>query len=735
METRIQGIFRGAACSISASDSRPATAGRSGTLNSGASAISRRSYSKKTVANSWEEIWEAGPYYERISELLEDAENHVIFVGWQIDSRLPMSRPIRPPSALLEATPYPRERLREKVIRLCESKPDFHVYFLIWDHSYLYVIERELWQGRIWDEVHPRVHFIFDNRHAFGSSHHEKICIIDGVIAFCGGIDLCDERGDTPNHFYNDPRRSLDWKAEHHGPYHDMAVQVTGEACIDIHRHVERRWKAISSIPFPGAATNLRPSQGHQVYISRTVANDPPGSPIVREIEFLFRDLIKAAKKRVILEGQYYWSTEMNDLFITKLQEMRGTGFELIIILSELRQVKSFTRVMAQHQMKLLEQLRIAAQLTGTRLLTGVPYVAGNHPSVDPGERPGTKPIYVHSKVLVIDDRYLSIGSANFARRALRVDTELTLTLEARTLADRSHIRGFAARVLKHWKLSETLPTNTDVFIRPSKPTIDLFFGNWRHWFIPLDLFFDPIVSWFQPFRWRFRRLSRQPFVAPNAFWLFLVAEATAFPISYLIAGSSLPFSSVLFYSSLTAALLIFPVPFFAVVVLASLQLGVDEAARIILPSFWTASLFGYAITRIFPLQAHSFYNQSGGGLADERLGVRTFQGLLRWIADPRVNLQSKIAYEGLYCVPFPWFVFATWIVLPACIYVICKLIVVLVPPALMTAVGDNASVAIAALLVLKAWQIRQIWTKRNFGRSSGRYAKKTSQGTDIQYP
>ena len=700
-------------------------------MSNGASAISRRSYSKKTVANSWEEIWEAGPYYERISELLEDAKSHVIFVGWQIDSRLPMPRPVRPTTALLGAMAPPRERLKEKVIRLCESKPDFHVYFLIWDHSYLYVIERELWQGRIWDEVHPRVHFIFDNRHAFGSSHHEKICIIDGVTAFCGGIDLCDERWDTPNHFYHDPRRSLDWKAENHGPYHDMAVQVTGEACIDIHRHVERRWKAISSIPFPRAATDQRPSQGHLVYISRTVANDPPGRPIVREIEFLFRDLIQAATKRIILEGQYFWSTEMNDLLITKLQEMRGTGFELIIILSELRQVKSFTRVMAQHQMKLLEQLRTAARVTGTRLITGVPYVAG-HQAATGSPAGGIKPIYVHSKVLVIDDRYLSIGSANFARRALRVDTELTLTLEAKNVADRSHIRRFADRVLTHWKLSDRRPVNTDVFVRPSKPTIDLYFRNWRHWSIPLSPFFDPLVSWFQPFRWRFRRLSRQLFVAPNAFRLFLACEAAAFPVTYLIAASTLPFSSIIFYSSLTAALLVFPVPFFAVTVLASFQLGVDEAARIILPSFWIASLFGYAITRIFPLQARSFYDQSRRGLADERLGVRTFRFLMRWIADPRVSLQSKIAYEGFYCVPFPWFVFATWIVLPACIYVLCKLIAVLVPPALMTALGENAPAAIAALLVLKNWQLRQIWTKRNFGRSSGRYAKETSQGTDI---
>ena len=84
----------------------------------------------------------------------------------------------------------------------------------MWDHAYFYVLERETWQGRIWDDLHPRVHFIFDNRHPFGGSHHEKLCIIDGTTAFCGGIDLCDERWDSPQHLYTDPRRSLQWEVE-----------------------------------------------------------------------------------------------------------------------------------------------------------------------------------------------------------------------------------------------------------------------------------------------------------------------------------------------------------------------------------------------------------------------------------------------------------------------------------------------------------------------------------------
>jgi hypothetical protein len=41
--------------------------------------------------------------------------------------------------------------------------------------------------------------------------------------------------------------------------------------------------------------------------------------PRIREIEFLFRDLVKSAQNLIVMEGQYYWSREVNDLLIAKL--------------------------------------------------------------------------------------------------------------------------------------------------------------------------------------------------------------------------------------------------------------------------------------------------------------------------------------------------------------------------------------------------------------------------------
>jgi phospholipase D1/2 len=43
----------------------------------------------------------------------------------------------------------------------------------------------------------------------------------------------------------------------------------------------------------------------------------------------------------------------------------------------------------------------------------------------------GRRPIYVHAKVLVIDDRLLKVGSSNVNNRSLGFDTECDLSVEA----------------------------------------------------------------------------------------------------------------------------------------------------------------------------------------------------------------------------------------------------------------------------------------------------------------
>lgn len=116
-------------------------------------------------------------------------------------------------------------------------------------------------------------------------AHHEKICVVDHMIAFVGGIDLCLGRWDTPQHSvvddkltgfevsdtpkdadhcqlwpgkdYSNPRVqdffALDKPYEEmydrskvpRMPWHDISMQVVGQPARDLTRHFVQRWNYI----------------------------------------------------------------------------------------------------------------------------------------------------------------------------------------------------------------------------------------------------------------------------------------------------------------------------------------------------------------------------------------------------------------------------------------------------------------------------------------------------------
>ncbi|KAL8833312.1 MAG: hypothetical protein Q9170_004337 [Blastenia crenularia] len=122
-------------------------------------------------------------------------------------------------------------------------------------------------------------------QNTFFWAHHEKLCIVDHMVAFVGGIDLCFGRWDTPQHTvvddkltgfelsdmpkdadhcqlwpgkdYSNPRvqdfYALDKPYEEmydrskvpRMPWHDIAMQVVGQPARDLTRHFVQRWNFI----------------------------------------------------------------------------------------------------------------------------------------------------------------------------------------------------------------------------------------------------------------------------------------------------------------------------------------------------------------------------------------------------------------------------------------------------------------------------------------------------------
>jgi hypothetical protein len=108
---------------------------------------------------------------------------------------------------------------------------------------------------------------------------------------------------------------------------------------------------------------------------------------------------------------------------------------------------------------------------------------------------------------------------------------------------------------------------------------------------------------------------------------------------------------------------------------LSIFHLGFDRGVTISICTMWIASLQGYWLTRGFPTYLTRFYRASGPAWLPKRLGLRQFPATVSVSLDPRLSLRSKIAYQGLYCVPIPWFAMNMLLVLPGALYVLLRLV------------------------------------------------------------
>jgi phospholipase D1/2 len=354
-------------------------------------------------------------YFEALAEAIDRAERSILLLGWDFHSRVRLRRRERPDAdeelaARLDAAVRRRRRLR--------------VYILEWDFAMIYALEREMMPLLRFDfATHRRVHFRLDDRHPVGASHHQKLVVVDDALAFCGGIDLAACRWDTSAHLPHDPRRS-DPGFPDYGPFHDVQMAVDGEAARALGELARRRWSRTGPrrLPVPTFGSDPWPAElvpdatDVRVGIARTQpAYDD--LPEVREVEQLFLDGIRAARRSLYFENQYFTASRVGDELVRRLEEPDGP--EVVIVLPRDCSGWLETTAMGVLRGRLLRRLRAADR--GRRLRVVHPTIAGL----------GDQHFTVHAKVMVVDDRLLRIGSANLANRSMGLDTECDLAVEA----------------------------------------------------------------------------------------------------------------------------------------------------------------------------------------------------------------------------------------------------------------------------------------------------------------
>ncbi|MGH8185358.1 MAG: phospholipase D-like domain-containing protein, partial [Steroidobacteraceae bacterium] len=372
---------------------------------------------------------------------------------------------------------------------LARRRRDLHVNILIWDYPMIFGLDRE-WAplyGLSW-KPHRRIRFCYDNTHPIGGSHHQKVVVIDDKVAFNGGIDLTSRRWDTCAHAPENQHRVV--KGTPYPPMHDLMMAVEGNAARALGDLVRERWrrathevlrppndtrqsvfrrigkKRMPSAPWPDSLeANLTDVQAA---ISRTepAVNGHAG---VREVEALYLDMIAAARHSIYIENQYFTSDKIGAALAERLAEPDGP--EVIVVVRELSHGWLEELTMQTLRTKLIERLRAADRHDRFRVY---------YPFIE-GLKSGTC-IDVHSKMIVIDDDIVRVGSANLANRSMGLDTECDLTIESRGRADvRRAVRDFRAQLLgEHLGFEPAKVQETIASAKSLRGAIDLLERNDR---------------------------------------------------------------------------------------------------------------------------------------------------------------------------------------------------------------------------------------------------------------
>ena len=190
-------------------------------------------------ANRASVIIDGEEYFSDLKRALESAEKQIVFVGWDFDTRVSLQGGADGQS------------LRDFITSLLRRKKSLQIYILKWNFGALKI----LFRGRMiftiarW-MMSNRLRLKFDGVHPIGASHHQKLVVIDGSLAFCGGIDATSGRWDTREHIDSDPRRVTP-DGDDAEPWHDLSMVFDGAAAQRAHEVASERWRRATGKSLP----------------------------------------------------------------------------------------------------------------------------------------------------------------------------------------------------------------------------------------------------------------------------------------------------------------------------------------------------------------------------------------------------------------------------------------------------------------------------------------------------
>ncbi|MBV8950281.1 MAG: phospholipase [Actinobacteria bacterium] len=344
-----------------------------------------------------------------IANAIRTARSHVHLAGWAITPQFALSRG--------EEAVIVRDLLAD-VARGVE------VRVLLWAGAPVPVIRpdrRDVQRDRDSLTSGSRVRVALDPREHLVHCHHEKIVVVDDALAFVGGLDLTDRDGDRYDGQTHPKRATLGW--------HDLAVRIRGPLVADVAGHFAARWREVTGEHLPPPVRS-EPAGDVDAQFVRTIPEGvysfaPKGD--FRILESYLRAL-RSAQKLIYIENQFLWAPEIGATLVEKLRRPPRPDFRVVVVLpSRANQGQENTRGM-------LQLLADADRGTGRFTASTISGVAEER----------VERVYVHAKTAIVDDHWLTIGSANLNGRGLFNDSEANVVTADQLLARATRLRLWA---------------------------------------------------------------------------------------------------------------------------------------------------------------------------------------------------------------------------------------------------------------------------------------------------
>ncbi|HNQ05622.1 MAG TPA: phospholipase D family protein [Tetrasphaera sp.] len=383
-----------------------------------------------TTGNHVQALVHGRPYFEDLHQRIAqmDAGDRIYFTDWRGD----------PDEQLTDDG----QTLSASLVAAAERGVD--VRGLLWRSHWRYLgfhAEKHRQLGEDIDQAGGQC--LRDMRVRTLGAHHQKFVILrhrdDSTrdVAYVGGIDICHSRRDDARHT-GDPQ-ALQIAAAF-GPtpaWHDVQAALRGPVVHDVETTFRERWEDSTPLTLNPGRTLSSFLQGEDQEPRPLGEQWPPPGPVSggtaavqvvrtypailpkgydfapdgeRSIALANSKAVARARRLIYVEDQYLWSTEVGKHFADALTA--NPDLRMLIVLPMIPDVDAPVAKTTQFYGRRLAMEQILATGGDRVAVFGLCNAAG-------------LPIYVHSKLCVIDDQWASVGSDNLNRRSWTSDSEI----------------------------------------------------------------------------------------------------------------------------------------------------------------------------------------------------------------------------------------------------------------------------------------------------------------------